>query len=354
MTGWEPAPVPPELVSFIRTGASFIVAGHREPDGDCVGSQLALCSVLRRLGKAAFPCSAGPFKRTEILSYTDRFVPVPQDRAGMKVIIVDCSAPNRTGDLAPLLEGLPAAVIDHHAVVSSETFAGMKAAGDGVTESGGAGPAGPEGGAAAGAFPLYLDAGAPSTTALVARLVTALGLEPEGEEAELLLFGLCTDTGIFRHTDQGGAAVFDTAAALIRAGASPKRVFQAIQGGKSLNSRILLGRILSRAESRFGGRLILSREEYEDVRRFGLESRDSDSLYQLLQSVAGVEAMVIIRQEDPENCSIGFRSRDRIDVAALAAAFGGGGHRNAAGASVPGRIDSLMPRILAAFEKIFH
>jgi phosphoesterase RecJ-like protein len=248
----------------------------------------------------------------------------------MRVIVADCSAPDRTGDLAPLLEGLPAAVIDHHASAAEGAFAGVK-----------------------GARAVYLDAGAPSTTALVMRLVTALGLETVPEEAELLFFGLCTDTGFFRHVDGGGAETFAAAAALIRAGASPKRAFQAIHGGKSLDSRILLGNILSRAESRFGGRLILSREEYDDTRRFGLESRDSDSLYQLLQSVAGAEAIVIIRQEDPENCSIGFRSRDHVDVAALAAAFGGGGHKNAAGAAVPGRIDTVMPRILAAFEKIF-
>jgi phosphoesterase RecJ-like protein len=327
MTAWRPAPVPPALVSFIRSGSSFIVAGHKEPDGDCVGSQLALCSALRRLGKRVFPCSAGPFKRTEIMPCADRFVPPPPDRTGMKVIVVDCSAPDRTGDLAPALEGLPSAFIDHHA-------------------SAGAGPG------KTGA--LYLDAGAPSTTVLIQRLVTALGLEPDPEEAELLFFGLCTDTGFFRHVDEGGAETFAAAAALIRAGASPKRAFQAIHGGKSLGSRILLGNILSRAEAHFGGRLILSREEYEETLRFGLEGRDSDSLYQLLQSVAGVEAIVIIRQESPENCSIGFRSRDRVDVAALAAAFGGGGHRNAAGAGVPGRIDSVAPLILAAFEKIFR
>ncbi|MDR1618693.1 MAG: DHH family phosphoesterase [Treponema sp.] len=335
MTAWQPAPVPPELVSFIRSGSSFIVAGHKEPDGDCVGSQLALCSALRRLGKAAIPCSAGPFKRTEVMPWADRFVSVPPDRAGMGVIVVDCSAPDRTGDLAPLLEGLPAAVIDHHASAGTKPAAARYA---GLEER----------------EIVYLDTGAPSTTALVLRLVAALGLEPDPEEAELLLFGLCTDTGFFRHVDEGGAETFAAAAALIRAGASPKRVFQAIHGGKSLDSRILLGNILSRAEAHFGGRLILSREEYEDVRRFGLEGRDSDSLYQLLQSVAGVEAIVIIRQEDPENCSIGFRSRDRVDVAGLAAAFGGGGHRNAAGAGVPGRIDTVMPRILAAFKKIFH
>ena len=68
-----PVPVPQDLIDFIRGGTRFIVAGHKEPDGDCVGSQLALVSALRRLGKEAIPCSAGPFKRPEIQPYAHAF-----------------------------------------------------------------------------------------------------------------------------------------------------------------------------------------------------------------------------------------------------------------------------------------
>jgi phosphoesterase RecJ-like protein len=115
-----------------------------------------------------------------------------------------------------------------------------------------------------------------------------------------------------------------------------------------------MGILLARVESFFDGRLLLSFEQYEETRRFGLEGRDSDSLYQLLQSVAGVEAIVIIRQETPDNCTVGFRSRNAVDVAVIAAGFGGGGHKNAAGVSIGGTIEELRPKILAAFEKVFH
>jgi phosphoesterase RecJ-like protein len=321
--------VPDELIQFIKTGTKFLVAGHKEPDGDCVGSQLALCSVLRRMGKTALPCSAGPFKRTEILPYADLFTAAPGEEArkNARAIVVDCSAPHRTGDLAPFLEGLPLAVIDHHAtgdhpVPSAET-------------------------------PVFLDPDAPSVTFLVLRLIEALGERLSREEAELLFFGLCTDTGFFRHVDQGGAETFAAAAQLVRAGANPKKTFHAIHGGKSLGSRILMGILLARAEPLFDGRLVMSYERYEETRRFGLEGRDSDSLYQLLQSVAGVEAIAIIRQETPENCTVGLRSRDAVDVAAIAAAFGGGGHKNASGFSSAGVIEDLRPRLIAAFEAVF-
>jgi phosphoesterase RecJ-like protein len=322
----HPVPVPQKLLDFINEGTKFLVAGHKEPDGDCLGSQLALSSVLRRLGKTAIPCSAGPFKRPEIRFLADRFVagPTEEDRAGSRVIIVDCSTAERTGDLGPALQGLPQAVIDHHA------------AGDHGTE-------GPD-------RVIFLDVEAPSVTFMILALAEALGLSPSAEEAELLFFGLCTDTGFFRHVDETGADTFAYASRLIRAGASPKNAFNAIHGGKSLGSRVLLGHILSRAEPYYEGKLIVSSEKYEETQEFGLEGRDSDSLYQLLQSVEGVEAILIIRQESPENCTVGLRSRDKVDVAKIAAQFGGGGHKNAAGISIPGHIEALQPRLIQAFE----
>ncbi|AEF84741.1 DHH superfamily protein, subfamily 1 [Treponema primitia ZAS-2] len=319
-------PIPQALLEFIQENSKFLIAGHREPDGDCVGSQLALGSVLERLGKEVIPCSAGPFKRGEIKGYEPRFSSGPTDaeRSGAAVIILDCSSPERTGDLAPFLKGLPTATIDHHRTGETHEFLS------------------------------YLDPSAPSTTFLVLELIEALGLSPTKEEAELLFFGLCTDTGFFRHVDDQGAETFRCASRLIDAGANPKRVFQAMNGGKTLDSRILMGTILAHAESYFGGKLLFCTETLEDTQRYGLEGRDSDSLYQLLQAVEGVEAIVIIRQESPDNCTVGFRSRDAVDVAAIAAGFGGGGHKNAAGLSVGGVIEELRPQILQAFQKVFN
>jgi phosphoesterase RecJ-like protein len=323
----RPVPVPRELIDFIGAGDKFLVAGHKEPDGDCVGSSLALCSALRRLGKKAIPCSAGPFKRTEIKPYESRFISVPgeEDRRNARVIVVDCSSLDRTGDLETCLRGLPLALIDHHS-------AGVRP-GEGTV--------------------LFLDPDAPSVTFMILALIEALGMSLVPEEAEDLFFGLCTDTGFFRHVDGDGAEVFSYASRMVRAGASPKKTFSAINGGKSFNSRILLGIQLSRAEEYFGGKLIYTSEEYEETQRFGLEGRDSDSLYQILLSAAKAEAIVVVRQETPEKCTVGLRSRDWVDVAAIAADFGGGGHKNAAGFAAPARIAELKPRILARFEKVF-
>jgi phosphoesterase RecJ-like protein len=140
---------------------------------------------------------------------------------------------------------------------------------------------------------------------------------------------------------------------MVRAGANPKAVFQNIHGGKSLGSRILLGHVLSRAETHYGGKLVYSYETYEDTQKFGLEGRDSDSLYQLLQSIDGVEAIAVIRQESAAGCTAGLRSRDRINVAEIAVRFGGGGHKNAAGLKIAGTIEELKPRLIEAFGSQF-
>ncbi|MDR0410831.1 MAG: bifunctional oligoribonuclease/PAP phosphatase NrnA [Treponema sp.] len=319
------SPVPPKLVDFIKQHQKFIVAGHKEPDGDCVGSQLALASVLKRLGKDVIVCSAGPFKRWEVFPYQNCFLKTvsAKERANACVIIVDCSAAHRTGDLADSLKDLPTAVIDHHT------------AGDYSANSVDA--------------IVFLDPLAPSVTSMILSLIQALELEPTEEEAKLLFFGLCTDSGFFRHIDSKGAEVFAAASYMIRHGASPKEVFHTMNGGKSLASRHLLGLLLVRAKVYFDGKLIVTVEEYHETQFFGFENRDSDALYQLLSTISGVEAIMVVRQETLESCTVGLRSQDSINVAEIASRFGGGGHKNAAGLSMSGTIEEVTLKILKSF-----
>lgn len=320
--------VPAALLDFINNGENFLVAGHKEPDGDCVGSQLALLSVLQRMGKKAAACSAGPFKRSEIKNYQHLFSSAPASDAAARVIIVDCSSIDRTGCLEPFIEKLPMAFIDHHEMgrLPDKENNGI----------------------------CYFDSKAPSTTFLILKLILALGMEPSQEEAKLLFFGLCTDTGFFRHLDRESGETFTAASVLVHYGANPKAAFASIYGGKTLDSRKFLGNILLRSESLFGGQLIISSEENEEIRNFGIESRDSDSLYQLLLTIEGAEAIVIFRQETPEKCSVGLRSRDWVDVGSIALSFGGGGHKNASGFTVQGTIPELKSALIKVFNGIFN
>lgn len=313
-----------QVLAFIDSHEDFIVVGHKEPDGDCVCSQLALASFLERRGKRVICCSAGPFKRGEVMPYAPRFsAEIPGDRPLAAVIVVDCSELSRVGSLEKSLEGRPLAFIDHHS------------AGDAHGDA------------------LYVDPSAPSVTFLIQRLISEAGDTMTGQEAELLLLGLCTDTGFFRHLGAGSARVFDSASAMASAGASPMVAHRAMYSGKSPGSRILLGLILSRLQAYYDGRLYYSYETLEDTKTYGLEGRDSDSLFLLIQSIDGCQAAFVVRQETEDNCTVGFRSRDPVDVSRVAQVFGGGGHKQAAGLSIRGTIPDVRDRLLSAFAQVF-
>lgn len=318
---------PPEaLLTLLQNNEQFILAGHREPDGDCIGSMLALDSWLRRHGKKTTLVTAGPFKRPEIKHLEHLFLRTAPDSPEKKdsiLLILDCSNLDRLGDAAEGLSGLNTAVIDHHATNDSR------------------GPAD------------FVRPDAPATTRLVQAIIEGAGGQPSAEEAEYLLFGLCTDTGFFRHLDETGADSMCAASRLMLCGASPKKTFHWMYGGKNINSRILLARVLNRLTPCYSGGLMVTWENMADTQQFGLEGRDSDSLYQLIQAIEGVEAIVIVRQETETNCTVGFRSRDRVDVSRIAARFGGGGHRQASGLSIQGTIRTVLPRLVEAFADYF-
>jgi len=323
---------PGELVDFINTGSRFIIAGHIEPDGDCVGSQLALRSALSRLGKNSVLCAEGPFKRTELKSYIDQFTEIENHEyckfPDTRVIIVDCSGMERIGSLRNTLEKFDCAIIDHHTAVTHPP--------------------------STASAPVYVDAASPSCTLLIYKLIRRLGLQLTEEEASMLLFGLCTDTGFFRHMTERNSDAFDAATEMIRSGASPKSIFGIMNGGKSLKSRILIGNLLARTEEHFDGRLLITSETLEESNTFGFESRDSESLNQLLLSIKNVEALVVIRQECEENCTVSLRSVDKINVAQIASSFNGGGHKNASGLTMKGDISFVKKKMLESFDKCFN
>lgn len=318
--------VPSSLLAFLDRYDSFLVIGHQEPDADCLGSQLALGSFLSRRGKTVRQYNHGPFKRAEI----NRYQPLFQSRVDAfdkvsrpGVIVVDCSTLDRIGDLQQDIQGLEVAVIDHHA--AGQSFGDVR----------------------------WIEAHRTSCTWMVHRLITSFGEAPNADEAHWLMLGLATDTGFFRHLEAGAGETFRCAAELSDAGASAKAVFAQINGGKVLANQKLMGLILSRTESHFGGKVMYSWEDLADRAAFGAENRESDSLYQTLQGVTGVELIILLRQDTAGTVTGGLRSRSFVDVGALAQLFGGGGHIRASGFSCPGTVAEVKAKLLAAVSPQF-
>lgn len=314
-----------DFFDFIDSHQAFIIVGHKEPDGDCIASCLALDELLRLKGKKTVLLSAGPFKKTEIKRYEKLFKTSFDDLRNISsygLIITDCSSKDRIGEINIKDIEFDTFIIDHHKTSDSS---GKNC---------------------------IVDASAPAAAYLVQQIFEAANGEVTKTAAEVLFFGLSTDSGFFRFLEEDSAEIFLAASRLIAKGASPKKTYNLITGGKSFESRKLLGKHLDHAEAYFDGKLIITYETMEDTATYGQNGRDSDALYQNLLAIEGVEAIVSIRQETQEQCTIGFRSREHVDVSAVASHFGGGGHKNASGACCQTTIKEIIPQILQEFQKI--
>jgi len=311
--------VPAAVGAFLRKYDRYLVVGHVEPDGDCVASAVALARFLERKGKVVTLADEGPFDRPEVVSFQPLFrADAPPEAGGRTAaVVVDCSTADRLGAMEAAVRGLPVLVIDHHA--SGQPFGTVR----------------------------WVEPSAPAVAYLVQLLLESLGESIPVEDAELLLFGLCTDTGFFRHLGEGSADALQAAARLVRAGASPQRVYRRIHAGWSLSRVRLLAEALRRAERLLGGQVLLTWWTLADLRGFGSGFvRGSDEVYRILQSVEEAEVIVFLRQEAPRRFSVGFRSASRIDVGELAQALGGGGHPRAAGCTLAGSLREVRRAVL--------
>jgi phosphoesterase RecJ-like protein len=309
-----------DAIRFITSHDLFVVLGHKEPDGDCVASQISAARLLRALGKEATLHSAGPFDRPEIAPFeTDFSRTVPAHMpASTAVVIVDCSTPDRTGSLGAAVAGLPCLVIDHHS--AGEPFGDAR----------------------------MVDSSAPSTTMLLLDLFEAMKITPDPDTARLILFGLCTDTGFFRHLGAGSAVTYHSIARLVELGTTTADVYMMMYGRRELSSRKLLAEMLLRVESLLGERLLLTWQMVADRQRLGAHQRGEDDLYRLLQTVKGNVVVAVIKEESAGVFSVGLRSTAAVDVGAVAASFGGGGHRQAAGFDIRGSLESVKKAVAEA------
>jgi phosphoesterase RecJ-like protein len=314
------------VAAALREHDRFLVVTHENPDGDALGSLLATTLALRQLSKDALMFLSGdaPLPREYAFMQLDGVLrELPDDTEERVLVAVDCAKVDRIGpDRAPVERARLVVNIDHHHDNSRFGDINLIA---------------PE---------------ASSTGELLRDVFRELGVELTAEIAEPLYIALVTDTGRFQYSSTTPKS-YRLAAELIEAGADFHAVFREVYESLELAKLKLLARALDRTRVLEGGRMIVSHLLRTDFAEVGAVEAYSEGIIDFLRAVEGAELAVLIR-EPPRDTGparrVSLRSSiDELDVSAIARAFGGGGHRQAAGFSSEASIDEITELVRQGF-----
>ncbi len=310
-----------ELRKMINGATNITIVAHERPDGDAIGSLIALTLSLHNANKQVTPILVdGVPNRFRFLPGADevqRTFPTNCDL----LIAVDCSDVERTGFK---MQDLPRAVdvnIDHH---PTNTHFGIVN---------------------------VVDPHASATAEILFDLAEPLGLEIDTHVATNLLTGLVTDTIGFRTTNVT-PKVLHIVARLIELGASLSDVYERALNRRSVTVARYWGRGLSRLEQEDG--LVWTSLTLEDRQHVGYSGKDDADLINLLSTIDGAEVTVIFVEQPEGAVKVSWRSRAGLNIAPLAEAFGGGGHHQAAGAMIVGDLEEVTKRVILATRGILE
>ena len=313
------------VVAALREHDRFLVVTHENPDGDALGSLLAMTIVLRQLGKdvAMYLAGAGALPREYAFMPLDGLLrELPEDMEERTLVAVDCAKADRMGpDSTPIDRAKFVVNIDHHH--DNSRFGDVN----------------------------LIVADASSTGELLRDVFGALGVELTPEIAEPLYIALVTDTGRFQYTNTTPKSL-RLAAELVEAGADIHAVFQQVYESVEFAKLKLLARALERARVLEGGLIVVSYLVRTDFAEVGAAEPYSEGIIDYLRAVEGAELAALIREppRDDAERRVSLRaSIDELDVSAIARTFGGGGHRQAAGFSSEASIDEITELIRQGF-----
>src|SRR6266568_497914 len=301
------------IVKVLREGERFLVCSHSRPDGDAVGSILAMGKLLEQMGKGADLVTA------DRIPIVHRALPDSDSiRTALRVhgpydaaILLECDGPERTRLLG--LEKFFLINIDHHA--TGRAFGHIN----------------------------WIDREATSVGELVYRLIKAVGAAVSPDIATCIYTTLLTDTGGFIY-GRTRASTFELARDLVLAGANPIHIAQDVYFSTVMSKLLLLGAALSNLKRE--GRLAWLWVTHQDMVRSCAAEEDSEGIVNYALSIANVEAAFFLRELPEERIGVSLRSKGKLNVAAIAERLNGGGHGNAAGCTLPGPLSRAMEQIL--------
>ena len=311
---------PSAAVERLRRARRVLITSHASPDGDALGSELALAGLARALGvttaivnRDPAPPSLAELPGIERVTVSSVLPPGFPDGFDL-VVTLECPGLDRPGldglDRAPILN------IDHHR--SNEHYGEVD----------------------------FVDEEAPAAGELVWRMFAAAGVEPDSDAATNAFVALSTDTGDFRYSNATPRA-FRAAAEMVAAGARPDQVAEWIHHRRSPASVRLLGEALATLELRCDGRLAVMQLTPEAFRRAEATPAETEELVNLPRAIAGVRAVALFKQWEEGVVRVSLRSKGAVDVCRVAASFGGGGHTNAAGCTLHGELPAVAEPVLA-------
>lgn len=309
-----------EIAERLKALDDFVICGHVNPDGDCLGAQLGLYHALKKLGKQVTCVLA----RNEPIEVGLQFLPgsellIPASTCSIKprvFIAVDVPTLERIGDASILHdEASITFTIDHHAVETC--MADFN----------------------------YVDPDASATCLLIWHL-TGLMEARSREVAHCCLTGLITDTGRFAYQNTD-ASSFAAAAEMMEWGADPTEVNREFFQSRSLPSIELEKRTLEHLEFYEQGQFVLSYLSQNDFAQCGAVKADAEPLIDILRSIRGVKVALILRENELGSVRGSLRAKDdSTDVSKVARAFEGGGHKAAAGFTFYGSLDEARSEVL--------
>jgi phosphoesterase RecJ-like protein len=308
-----------QIVEAIGARRRFVISSHSRPDGDSIGSSLAMAYALRAMGKEADVVHADPAPGPlmQFPGVRDICVAPSVDGSYDAAIVMECGDLARTGVAG--LDQLFVINIDHH---PGNTGYGQLR---------------------------WFDPSAAACGEMVYALVKALGVALTPEIATHVYLAILTDTGSF-HYSSISPHTFEICRETVEAGVDPVLVARNVYDSNNMGRLKLFGAVLSSMQIDATGRIAIVYLDHEMAREAGGTYEDTEGLINLPLTVKEILAVVFFKQVEGDEYRVSMRSKGDIDIGAIAKEFGGGGHKNAAGCTVTGAIDALQKLFIDKME----
>ncbi len=310
-----------EIAKYISNHDNFYIIVHKNPDGDCLGSAKALCLALKNMGKSAAVCLPNPLPAR--LEFFWNPALEARDFACDTALFVDVASFGQMGALYDeIYKSAPHSVcIDHHGTNSG--YADLN----------------------------YIDGKSAAAGELVYEVIRELGCGLNAEMAEALLIAISEDTGCFQYSNTS-PKTHRIASELYEIIPNPEPLMRALYSTHTMGEMLALQAIMPSMEFHLGGKVCMVTADIRKLNAMGVEASNVDAWLGLPRSVEGVEAALIFKIHSDNELKLSLRSNDYVDVSALAAKFGGGGHARAAGVTFNEGIESAKAKVLAELKKL--